>query len=249
VIRGAMILALIGHLRAEALSTEMIVVNALGEVIVALQYTKEMTEATIGDLKVLQTVTGIEKTPMRGATVEDGELRLKAKPPHLVACSLVAVPRARLLPLTVRKGIFYKIMWLGLIYHHIAASDYAQRNFANAKSISSKQFFGEEDTLDPAYQVRFCLLDSLFDTNRQLQSDKERRLAKFAGARSISSADYYGRDESGMRGRRDDDDDLVSRLAETAKQDLSALKDTLIEGGRKVRTFHRVENNFILITF
>jgi len=93
---------------------------------------------------------------------------------------------------------------------------YAQTNFASAKSISSAQYFGEQDATNPTYQA-----------------EKQQRLAKFSGAKSISSADYYDRDESGMRGRGGGDEDLVSRIAETAKQDLGSLKDSLYEGGKK----------------
>lgn len=88
----------------------------------------------------------------------------------------------------------------------------AQQNFANAKSISSKQFFGEEeDAAD--------------------QSDKQRRLAKFEGARSISSADYYERDESSSN---TNPSDMARRLAYTAKNDLTSVKEIVTEGGKKL---------------
>eukprot|EP01114_Cavostelium_apophysatum_P000018 TRINITY_DN1001_c0_g1_i2.p1 TRINITY_DN1001_c0_g1~~TRINITY_DN1001_c0_g1_i2.p1 ORF type:complete len:403 (-),score=108.93 TRINITY_DN1001_c0_g1_i2:336-1544(-) len=56
---------------------------------------------------------------------------------------------------------------------------YAQQNFNKAKSISSTQFFGEGE--------------SKADTE-----EKKQRLAKFDGARSISSASYYERNEDSM---------------------------------------------------
>lgn len=98
----------------------------------------------------------------------------------------------------------------------VSTTESAQTRFANATSISSKQFFDEDDVNTSGYQL-----------------DKERRLAKFSGARSISSADYYERDESG----RDSDDydagDLVQKIAETAKSDLYSLKESITEGGKK----------------
>eukprot|EP01122_Echinamoeba_exundans_P010087 TRINITY_DN3685_c0_g1_i3.p1 TRINITY_DN3685_c0_g1~~TRINITY_DN3685_c0_g1_i3.p1 ORF type:complete len:684 (-),score=203.92 TRINITY_DN3685_c0_g1_i3:1271-3298(-) len=96
----------------------------------------------------------------------------------------------------------------------------AQKRFASATSISSKQFFGEDDS--PA-----------------ASAEKDRRLAKFSGAKAISSADFYERDESGMRrgGGDDDSGELVSRIAETAKNDLSNLKDTVSEGARRLTSF------------
>jgi hypothetical protein len=65
-------------------------------------------------------------------------------------------------------------------------SESAQKRFAAATSISSKQFFGEEES--PA-----------------ANAEKDRRLAKFSGAKAISSADFYERDESGMRRGGGDD--------------------------------------------
>ncbi|GAM25100.1 hypothetical protein SAMD00019534_082750 [Acytostelium subglobosum LB1] len=55
-------------------------------------------------------------------------------------------------------------------------TDYARKNFGEAKSISSQHYFGnDQDSNDP---------------------DKQVRLSKFAGATSISSAQYYDRNES-----------------------------------------------------
>lgn len=74
----------------------------------------------------------------------------------------------------------------------------ATKRFASATSISSKQFFGEEES--PA-----------------ANADKNRRLAKFSGAKAISSADFYERDESGMR--RGGDGMSCSCLVDFAKRE------------------------------
>jgi ADP-ribosylation factor GTPase-activating protein 2/3 len=55
----------------------------------------------------------------------------------------------------------------------------AQQQFSKAKSISSTQFFGDEEAPGD-------------------RAERQQRLTQFQGARSISSASYYGRDESQM---------------------------------------------------
>lgn len=86
------------------------------------------------------------------------------------------------------------------------------QSFKDAKSISSRQYFGEE------YYNR---------------SDEESRsrLAKFSNAKSISYYDYHGiprQDESG------DIDEIVSRIARTAKEDIKDLGRTLKKTGERI---------------
>eukprot|EP01112_Ceratiomyxa_fruticulosa_P007459 TRINITY_DN193_c0_g1_i1.p1 TRINITY_DN193_c0_g1~~TRINITY_DN193_c0_g1_i1.p1 ORF type:complete len:428 (-),score=94.02 TRINITY_DN193_c0_g1_i1:12-1295(-) len=95
-------------------------------------------------------------------------------------------------------------------------SDYARKNFSNAKSISSSQYFGEND--DPA-----------------TKAEKEVRLAKFAGARSISSAAYYERDETPTIADMTASD-VARKLAYTARTDIGQLSTVLSEGGKKIAT-------------
>jgi hypothetical protein len=103
----------------------------------------------------------------------------------------------------------------------------AQQNFSKAKAISSKQFFGEEESVD--------------------RGEKDRRLNKFEGARSISSADYFDRDEKGMSDNGMDASDIARKIANTAKADVSHVKDVITDSGRKVnRQKFRIKiNNFI----
>jgi len=90
---------------------------------------------------------------------------------------------------------------------------YAQQNFSKAKAISSNQFFGEDDKVD--------------------DSDKRNRLSKFEGAKSISSAAYYDRDEGNM-GPDPDASDIARKLAYTAKNDLGQVKEIVADGTKKL---------------
>jgi len=90
---------------------------------------------------------------------------------------------------------------------------YAQQNFSKAKAISSQQFFGEEDKVDEA--------------------DKRSRLSKFEGAKSISSASYYDRDEGNM-GPDPDASDIARKIAYTAKNDLGQVKEIVADGTKKL---------------
>jgi len=93
---------------------------------------------------------------------------------------------------------------------------YAQQNFSKAKSISSAQFFGEDD--------------------KNQDADKKQRLDRFQSAKSISSADYYERNEEEMGGNSGDASDVARRLAYTAKNDLSQVKDIISNGSKTITT-------------
>jgi len=90
----------------------------------------------------------------------------------------------------------------------------AQQNFGKAKAISSKQFFGEEESVD--------------------KGEKDRRLGKFEGARSISSADYFERDEASLGESNLDASDIARKIASTAKADVSHVKELISDSGRKL---------------
>jgi len=93
---------------------------------------------------------------------------------------------------------------------------YAQQNFSKAKAISSNQFFGEDESRD--------------------DPDRRSRLNRFEGARAISSAAYYERDEGNMNVGGDvSAADIARRLANTARGDLSNVKDMVSEGTKKVQ--------------
>jgi len=99
---------------------------------------------------------------------------------------------------------------------------FAQQNFNKAKSISSTQFFGEDESKD--------------------DPEKKIRLSRFDGARSISSAQYYDRDEEDMPSGGDvSASDIARKLAYTAKNDLSNVKEVLADSTRK---FSDMASNF-----
>jgi hypothetical protein len=89
--------------------------------------------------------------------------------------------------------------------------------YANAKSISSAQYFGEDQPKhDP---------------------EKERRLMKFSGSSSISSADYYERDENDMSAG-----DLARKLAYATTTDLSQIQSIVYTGSQKLSS---MANDFL----
>jgi len=100
-------------------------------------------------------------------------------------------------------------------------TDYARKNFSNAKSISSSQYYGEDkERPDP---------------------EKSARLSQFSGATSISSAQYYGRDESPSL-RDMNAGDFARQLVLTAKSDFSSISKSVSESGKKLSN---IANNII----
>jgi len=94
-------------------------------------------------------------------------------------------------------------------YEAADESDYARKKFGDAKAISSDMYFGEtkQEEYDP---------------------EKEARLSRFNNSRSISSADYFERDESNMSTASSVGDvamRFVESAAQTAGQLLNQAKD------------------------
>jgi len=88
-------------------------------------------------------------------------------------------------------------------------SDYARKTFGDAKAISSDMYFGKtkEEEYDP---------------------EKEARLSRFNNSRSISSADYFERDESNMSTASSMGDAamrFMENAAQTAGQLFNQAKD------------------------
>lgn len=98
----------------------------------------------------------------------------------------------------------------------IQETDEARKKFTNAKSISSAQFFG--------------------DQNRSKDLDAQVSLQKFTGSSAISSADLFGKDmdDSGLDVSAAD---LINRLSFQASQDISSLKNIAGETGKKLTSF------------
>lgn len=94
----------------------------------------------------------------------------------------------------------------------IQETDEARKKFSNAKSISSAQFFGDQNKTDADAQVS---------------------LQKFSGSTAISSADLFGRgsDDSALDLTASD---LINRLSFQAQQDISSLKNIAGETGKKL---------------
>ncbi|KAF5200262.1 Adp-ribosylation factor gtpase-activating protein agd10 [Thalictrum thalictroides] len=95
----------------------------------------------------------------------------------------------------------------------IQETDEARKKFSNAKSISSAQFFG--------------------DQNKSRDLDAQASLQKFTGSSAISSADLFGKDmdDSGLDLTAAD---LINRLSFQASQDISSLKNMAGETGKKL---------------
>ncbi|GAB2272995.1 GTPase-activating protein 8 [Dionaea muscipula] len=92
-------------------------------------------------------------------------------------------------------------------------TDEARKKFSNAKSISSAQFFG--------------------DQNKANDADTQASLQKFSGSASISSADLFGHDSNNSK-LDITASDLINRLSFQAQQDLSSLKNIAGETGKKL---------------
>ncbi|CAJ2636357.1 putative ADP-ribosylation factor GTPase-activating protein [Trifolium pratense] len=96
----------------------------------------------------------------------------------------------------------------------IEESDEARKKFSNAKSISSSQFFG--------------------DQNKARDADTRATLTKFSSSSAISSADLFG--DSGDSTIDLAASDLINRLSFQAQQDISSLKNIAGETGKKLST-------------
>lgn len=95
----------------------------------------------------------------------------------------------------------------------IQETDEARKKFTNAKSISSAQYFG--------------------DQNRATDVETQATLQKFSGSTAISSADLFG--DGGDNSSIDlAASDLINRLSFQAQQDISSLKNIAGETGKKL---------------
>ncbi|XP_047321641.1 probable ADP-ribosylation factor GTPase-activating protein AGD9 [Impatiens glandulifera] len=93
----------------------------------------------------------------------------------------------------------------------VEETDEARKKFTNAKSISSAQFFGDQNK-------------SAMDAQISLQS--------YSGSTAISSADLFGQGSDNMNDFNASD--LINRLSFQAQQDLSSLKNIAGETGKKL---------------
>lgn len=98
----------------------------------------------------------------------------------------------------------------------IEESNEAQKKFANAKSISSAQFFG--------------------DKSNTADSESQARLQKFANSTAISSADFFHNGEGDFDASPLDmtASELMTKLSIQASQDMSTLKTVASQTGRKL---------------
>jgi len=98
----------------------------------------------------------------------------------------------------------------------IEESNEARQKFANAKSISSSQFFGEH--------------------KNALDTETHVRLQKFSGSSGISSNELFGHDEYDSPLDLTASE-LITRISLQASQDLSTLKNIAGETGKKLSSF------------
>uniref|UniRef100_A0A1D1Z7R3 Putative ADP-ribosylation factor GTPase-activating protein AGD8 n=1 Tax=Anthurium amnicola TaxID=1678845 RepID=A0A1D1Z7R3_9ARAE len=94
----------------------------------------------------------------------------------------------------------------------IQESNEARQKFSTAKSISSVQFFG--------------------DQNKAKDMDAQISLQKFSSSTSISSADLFGHDVDSAQDLNAAD--LINRISFQASQDISSLKNIAGETGKKL---------------
>ncbi|KAL8119513.1 putative ADP-ribosylation factor GTPase-activating protein AGD9 isoform X2 [Apium graveolens] len=92
----------------------------------------------------------------------------------------------------------------------IQETDEARKKFSNAKSISSSQFFGDQNK----------------------DADSQVSLQKFSGSAAISSADLFGEDPDSAVDLTASD--LINKISFQAQQDISSLKNMAGETGKKL---------------
>ncbi|KAL1805404.1 hypothetical protein ACET3Z_028472 [Daucus carota] len=92
----------------------------------------------------------------------------------------------------------------------IQETDEARKKFSNAKSISSSQFFGDQNK----------------------DADSQVSLQKFSGSAAISSADLFGEDADSAADLTASD--LINKISFQAQQDISSLKNIAGQTGKKL---------------
>ncbi|KAF1873513.1 hypothetical protein Lal_00027551 [Lupinus albus] len=99
----------------------------------------------------------------------------------------------------------------------IQESDEARKKFSNAKSISSSQFFG--------------------DQNKAEDLAAQATLSKFSGKTSISSADLFGDSDSSIDLAASD---LINRISFQAQEDISSLRNIAGETGKRLSSLANI---------
>ncbi|CAN7109091.1 probable ADP-ribosylation factor GTPase-activating protein AGD8 [Brassica rapa] len=99
----------------------------------------------------------------------------------------------------------------------VEESDEARKKFTNAKSISSAQYFG--------------------DQNKNADLESKATLQKFSGSASISSADFFGHGQDDYSNVDITASDLINRLSFQAQQDISSVMNIAGETKKKLGTF------------
>ncbi|KAF9685535.1 hypothetical protein SADUNF_Sadunf03G0064700 [Salix dunnii] len=118
----------------------------------------------------------------------------------------------------------------------IQETDDARKKFSNAKSISSAQYFGDQNKADTDAQVSLqnSSLSALSITRLKLsiifffQPD-------LRGSSAISSADLFGHSDDQTIDLAASD--LINRISFQAQQDISSLKNIAGETGKKLSSF------------